>query len=310
MNYIAIDFGGTTIKAALIIAGEIVERASIPAYSESGLAPRLPDTEAMVRTLLAKVPNAEFAAVGIAMPGIVDAERCRVTGIYNKYEDSMQMDLPRWCEGTFHLPLTMGMDSKLALLGELYHGCARGFSDAAMLILGTGVGTAVALGGEIIKSKNHAAGALCSHIIIEMKGRKCTCPSRGCLEAMASGWALPGIVKEHPDYEQSILFGAEKIDFRVLQRAYAQGDAVAADVVAACVAAWRTGILNMIHAFNPEVVVLSGAVMNFEGLYELLTADLQPLIWDCCRPVEIRVAEYPEDSVLYGIYHQLQSMQK
>lgn len=305
MNGIAVDFGGTTIKAAIFKDGVIVKRGEIPAHSQFGLAARLPDTQALVSSLLAGERLTNFSYAGLAFPGIVDAERKKVLGVYEKYEDSMRLDLGAWCQTAFGLPMIMGMDSKLALQGEMYCGCAKGFRDAAMLILGTGVGTAVAMNGEILTSRNHVAGALSSHIIIDLHGPSCTCPNAGCLEAMASGWALEGLVKRQPGYPKSGLACEKTLDFRVLKTWYQRQDPVAVRVVEACVAAWRAGILNLIHAYDPEIVVLSGAIMNFEGLYEMLTDKLAQQIWDCCGNVEIRQAAHPTDSVLYGLYYQM-----
>lgn len=79
------------------------------------------------------------------------------------------------------------------------------------------------------------------------------------------------------------------------------GDATAERIFERCVKVWRTGILNLIHAYDPAVVILSGAVMQFEGLFERLEKGLQEQIWDCCGKVEIRKASYIEDSVLYGL---------
>ena len=104
MKCIAIDFGGTTIKLALFRDGRIMRRKSIPAYSEKGLGPRLPDTKKAVLDLLEGEELSGFSGVGIAMPGIVDPEKKRVLGLYKKYEDSKEMDLEGWCREAFGIP--------------------------------------------------------------------------------------------------------------------------------------------------------------------------------------------------------------
>lgn len=303
MKAIAIDFGGSSIKGALFEDGKIIKKDAIPAYSDKKLEFRLADTEKMILALLDGDNLKNYVGIGIAMPGIVDSNKKRVTGIYEKYEDAKEVNLEKWCWDVFHLPMAMEMDSKLALLGELHYGCGIGYKDAVMLILGTGVGTAVAINGRILDSRNHVAGALSSHIIVEMEGDKCTCPNRGCVEASASGWALPRMVKGDKDYIHSGLSREEKINFRVLEKWYLQGDITAKRVVERCVNVWRTGILNLIHAYDPAVVILSGAIMQFQGLYEMLSDDLEGKIWDCCGAVAIKKATNPTESVLYGIYY-------
>lgn len=213
------------------------------------------------------------------------------------------MDLSAWCQNAFGLPMVMEMDSKLALLGELHFGCGKGYRDAAMLIFGTGIGTAVCIDGRLLTSRNYLAGALSSHIIINVHGRKCTCPNTGCLEAAACGWALEGLVREHPDFADSGLAGESTIDFRALSKWYNNHDQTAIDVLQHCVESWRAGILNMVHAYDPALIILSGGIMNFPGMYHMLTGGLSDRIWDCCGQVDIKQAEQPEDSVLYGLYH-------
>lgn len=303
MKVIAIDFGGSSIKGALFEDGKIFKKHAIPAYSERKLKSRLADTKEMIFKLLDGDKLGEYAGVGIAMPGIVDPVRKRVTGIYEKYEDAGEVDLELWCQEVFSLPMVMEMDSKAALLGEMHYGCGIGYRDAVMMILGTGVGTAAAIGGKILDSRNHVAGALSSHIIMEMNGDKCTCPNRGCLEASASGWALSRMVKGDKDYTGSGLSKEEKLNFRILEKWYLQGDFTAKRVVERCVNVWRTGILNMIHAYDPAIVILSGAIMQFQGLYEMLTDGIADLLWDCCGTVAVKKAENPTESVLYGLYY-------
>lgn len=303
MKTIGIDFGGGDIKLASMEDGHILRKTSIPAYSEQGLRPRLKDTRDAVYQMTGGSLE-DFSIVGISMPGIVDPARKRPVGLIGKYEDSLDMDLEAWCRETFGLPMIMEMDSKLALLGELHYGCARGYQDAVMMILGTGVGTAVAYQGELLKSRNYTAGALASHIIVDMNdGPTCICNNRGCLESMASGWAMKRLVKEDPEYSRSGLAGEKELNFKVLQKWYRQQDPTAGRVVRHCVKAWRTGILNLIHAYNPEVVVLSGGIIKFQGLYEMLSEGIQSHVWDCCGTVDIKKAADPENSVLYGLHY-------
>lgn len=180
MKSIAIDFGGSSVKAAAFCDGKIVRRDSVPVCSEKGLKPVLPAVEKLVKQLAEPEGLGAYQGIGIAMPGIVDARAKRVTGIYEKYPDCKTFDFEEWCWKAFSLPMFLGMDSRMALLGEMHFGCARGFQDAVMMILGTGVGTAVAIDGKLLDGRNHVAGSLASHIILEMDGDKCTCPNRGC----------------------------------------------------------------------------------------------------------------------------------
>jgi len=303
LKSIAIDFGGTRIKLALFDDGVIVKKASIPAFSENGLAQRLRDTEDAIRKMLSGDNIRDYAGIGISTTGAVDPVTKRISSLYGKNEDASQINLSAWCENAFGLPMAIETDSKLALLGEINFGCGKGYRDAVILTFGTGIGTAVMIGGKLLSSRNNVAGTLSSHIIVDTRGRKCTCPNIGCMEASACGWALEELAREHTGFVDSGLATEEKIDFRALEKWYVQGDRTAAEIVKHSVEYWRAGILNMIHAYDPALVILGGGVMKFQGLYEMLTEGLSERIWDCCGNVETSLAEHPEDCVLYGLYH-------
>ena len=308
MKSIAIDFGGSAIKLALISDGNIIKRDNLPAYSENGLAPRLKDVEESVFKMLNGDDIKSYSGVGIATTGAVNPKTKKIMSLYGKNEDLENMDLSSWCENIFDLPMTIEMDSKVALLGEMHYGVGQGYQDVVILTFGTGIGTAAAVDGKILSGRNNVVGLLSSHLVINVDGRKCTCPNYGCMEASACGWALEGLVYEHPEFLNSGLATEEDINFKTLAKWYKKGDRTASDIVHYCVRQWRAGILNMIHAYVPALVILSGGIMKFEGLYEMLTDGQSERIWDCCGEVEFALSKHPEDSVLYGTHQMVKEI--
>ena len=308
---IAIDIGGTRIKLARVTAGQVEELSMLPAHSEGLLAHRLQDIEEEVRWLIAASPE-PVAGIGIGMPCLVDPIRRRATEIYSKFEDAPDLDLAAWCEQAFGLPMVMEQDSKAALLGELHHGCGKGIENAVMIIMGTGVGTAVVMDGRLLNGKHFSAGSLGSHIIVEMRnGRKCTCPGRGCLEAYTSGWALPQMVREHPLCEQSPLRAEEKIGFRELEQAMNAGDPTALDVFNTVVTAMRAGIVSMIHAYDPEAIIFSGGPLNMGRRFtDPLLENIESELWGKGRTVQFLQAQNPDGSVVLGLHYLTLQAQK
>lgn len=300
---IAIDIGGTRIKIARLTNGRVEAFSMIPAHSDGRLADRLPAIAEEVKTLI-QSSGTPICGIGIAMPCLVNPIEKKATEIYSKFEDAPSLDLAAWCEETFGLPMVMEQDSKAALLGELHYGCGKGIQNAVMIIMGTGVGTAVVMDGKLLNGKNFSAGSLGSHIIIEMKGRKCTCPTRGCLEAYTSGWALPELVREHPLFAQSPLSQCEKIDFRALSSALTQNDPTALDVFQTVVSAMRAGIISMIHAYDPEAIIFSGGPMNMGKQFtEPLLAEIDRELWGKGRVVRFLQAQNPDESVVLGMHY-------
>lgn len=300
---IALDIGGTRIKMATVVDGEIIQTAAVAAHSEGNLRDRLDDIERTIKALTDGDFNA-YQGVGIAMPCLVDSKRMVATEIYKKFEDAPLLDLCAWSRERFGLPIVMEQDSKAALLGEVQYGSARGYQDVLLIIMGTGVGTAVMLGGELLDSRNHSAGALGSHIIIEKDGRKCSCNSRGCLEAYTSGWALPGIIRDHPDFAKSVMASAETLDFLCLERAVSQRDAVAQDVMNTVIRAMRAGIISLIHAYDPAAVIMSGGPLNMGAVFtDPLLCGIHGELWGTGKSVDFKIAERPDESVLLGMHY-------
>ena len=99
----------------------------------------------------------------------------------------------------------------------------------------------------------------------DFEGRPCTCGGVGCVEAEASTWALPDVCRATPGFEASALARRERLDFEALFACAAEGDAVAAAVRDRCLRVWAAGAVAMVHAWDPEVLVIGGGVMRDAG---------------------------------------------
>lgn len=313
MKSIAIDFGGTQIKIALVEDGRIFASESIPARSENGLIPRLIEVERTVRALLQDEPLTGYAGLGIALPGIVDVRAKRLVSIHGKYEDAIQMDIVGWGKRAFGFPedrIYVDMDAAAALLGEMHYGCGDGATDIVMMIIGTGVGAAATIDGRLIRGKHYQA-CLGGHMIIDQKNHPCTCGGRGCLEANASGWAIKGIAQEMPDYPESLLARQPVVDFKTIDTCAEAGDAVALALIDYCNACWSAGILGLVHAFDPELVILSGGVMrSTERIFKPLAEDVIARAWTPWGKLAVRCAEDPDLSVCLGLHSLVEGKQQ
>jgi len=303
MTTIAIDLGGSRIKIGLVADGKVLKSTMLDANSGHGLQNRLTTIEDTIRRLLTKEEIEDTKGIGIAYPGLVNWKEKRVIQGNGKYTDAPSVDLEKWAKDVFQLPMIMENDANAALLGELYYGCGHGAEDAVMLILGTGVGTAAVMGGQLIRGKHNQAGCLGGHFPTEINGRPCTCPGRGCIEANASTWTLPRLIKEHKDYMQSGLCEEKMIDFKTLKEYVLIQDKVAVDTLDYCTKTWANCIISLIYAYDPEVILLSGGVIKFGSiLLEPMLEYVKKNVWTPWGKVEFRIAENTEHSVLLGLH--------
>jgi glucokinase len=132
-------------------------------------------------------------------------------------------------------------------------------------------------------------------------GKVCTCGNVGCVEAEASTWRLPSLLKEHPAFDQSAIKNEEVLDFRALFHHAGNSDRVAKEVLDHCLSAWAAGIITMIHAFDPEIVILSGGIMKSSAIIlPALQEKVNQLAWTPWGKVKLVEAKFPDSAALYG----------
>ena len=181
MSYtIGIDLGGTTMTAGLVNEDyEIVGKTT--------WATRLPRPAADLEAALAKlcrtvakennVPFDQVRYVGIGTPGSVNF----TTGFvgyntnFNYYDWNLGSDM----EALLGCKVYVENDANAAAYGEYIAGGAKGYSDAVIITLGTGIGSGIILGGKILRGFNFAAGEM-GHTVIVKDGRPCNCGRKGC----------------------------------------------------------------------------------------------------------------------------------
>ena len=298
MRTAAIDVGGTRLKIALVEDGNVLEKhvVDVPDNSHYGEA-----LELALPTVKAFGP---IDGLGISFAGLVDPRRRVAIESNGKSADAASFDLVGWGMHHFGCVPVLENDANAALIGEMAYGAGRGCRDAVMMILGTGVGTAAYMDGRPVRGAHFQAGCLGGHLTVQTDGPMCSCGNRGCVEALAGTWALPRAARADARFAQSALSRAETVDFRAIADACRAGDALATDLLHRCVRAWGAGIVNLIHAYDPERVLLSGGVLHCADLFlEELQRYVDEHAWTPWGKVRFAVAQDPETSVLLGLHH-------
>lgn len=302
---IGIDMGGTRIKIGLVNDGALVATENIPASSHVTLRERLDDLADIIDQIMGK-HGVTPSGIGIAFPGIVDPFRKRILSKYVKYPDAQNLDIASWADRRWGVPLALENDARAALFGEWQFGAGKGANDLVLITLGTGVGSAVLMGGKMMRGRNFLAGNLGGHHSINLDGDECNCGNTGCLESEASTWALEKIVRRSPGFESSALSRHPEINFNTLFRCAAEGDQLAIEIKERSLRAWALGIINLIVSYDPERVVIGGGIMNSKDLVipyirEMIAKD----IWIKDNAVELVPAHQLEYAGILGIHHML-----
>jgi glucokinase len=250
------DFGGAETL------GDTVRNRGLRATPTDDVDALLDTVVDLVEEIRAAV-DGEVQAVGLGIPCLIDNGRA-ASSVHLPIVD---FDFAGAVSGRLGLPAFVENDGNLALLAEHRAGAAAGARDAVMLTLGTGIGGAVLLDGEIYRGSRGAAGEL-GHMVVWADGPDCGpgCPSRGCLESVASGTALVRearrLAGERPDsgLGRADAAGTE-ITGPVVTRLADQGDRAAIDALET-VGRWLgVGLASIANIFNPELVVIGGGVI-------------------------------------------------
>jgi glucokinase len=299
MKALAVDLGGSHAACAVVSDREVRAVETVSLEAAHGLAGALPSIAGALKRAAASAGVAvpDCAGLSFGFCGLVDPEAGRVLSTNAKYDDAPRLDLPFRIEN----------DARLALLGERHAGAARGTDDAVMMTLGTGIGGVAMIGGRLLRGKHFQAGVLGGHLVADFEGRPCTCGGVGCVEAEASTWALPGLCRESPGFAASALARRERLDFEGLFDCAAEGDAVAVAVRDRCLGVWAAGAVAMVHAWDPEVLVVGGGVMRSRAaVLPAIEARVHRHAWTPWGKVSVRAAALGERAALLGAVPLLQ----
>lgn len=288
MVRIGVDFGGTKIEAAALDAdGRFLSRVrgTSPRNYEAGLI--------AVRDLVAEAERqagVQGASVGVGGPGSPSP----VTGLMRNANSTelngrpFADDLARVLER----PVRYANDANCLALSEAADGAGAGHAVVFAVILGTGCGAGVTVGGKIIEGRNAIAGEW-GHMPLpwptaqEHPGPECWCGRRNCLELWVSG---TGFTRDHGGART-----AEEIV--ALSRT---GDAGATASLDRYIDRLARGLAVVCDVLDPDVIVLGGGMSNVDELYERLPGAIAPLAFSDVFTTPVLRAVHGDSSGVRG----------
>ncbi|MCF6268396.1 MAG: ROK family protein [Melioribacteraceae bacterium] len=264
MVNIAIDLGGTRTKVGILKENKLLGYSIEASSSQDSFSVSLTNLTLQINKLLAdnSIRIEEINGVGLAFPGLVDVAQNKVISTNGKFNQAIEFDFNKWAEDKWNTRVKLENDARAAIVGEWQFGIGKGIENLAMMTIGTGIGGVCLIEGKLLHGKHFQAGVLGGHSSINYKGDKCTCGNIGCVEAEASTWKLREIIANHKMLDKSILSKAEVLDYKTLFDAARKKDEIAIEIMNQTLSVWAAGVVNLIHAYDPEMVILHGGVMN------------------------------------------------
>ncbi len=304
MYTVGIDIGGTKIAGALVDPdGKIVAEAKVATPAQ--------DPDALVSAVVSLVNELasghEVLGVGVAAAGFIDADQANIIYAPNlswrnePFKAKLQAKLP--------LPIIIENDANAAAWAEFRYGAGRGYQHMVMLTIGTGVGGAVIVNGQMLRGGFGIAGEL-GHLRVVPNGKLCGCGQHGCLESYGSGTALLKAAKELAASDLAIGARLRELQAEVgeltgaqVYTAILERDPGALQILAELGAWLGEAIASLTAVLDPQVVVIGGGVSAAGDLLlnPIREAYLAHLPARGFRPeLEIKAAEFVNDAGVVG----------
>jgi glucokinase len=293
--FLGIDLGGSKYKCGLISPEwNIIARCEEPTHALEGPIQAADRIAASVREALTSLPaGARVTRVGICCPGPIEhrtgviVEPANLTGWRNVPFATMlseRLDL---------LPVSLEHDAKATALGEFHFGAGRGTRSMCLIIVGTGIGAAMVVDGNLYRGEHNSAGEI-GHFTVNLDGPICSCGSQGCVETYASG---PAIMNAYAYATRKKVESAEEI-----VRAVHAGDEVARRVFERAGRTLGAAIATIASTMDISTYVMFGSVIKAG---ELLLAPARAAVSHYSYPsiasrVRILLGELGNDAGILG----------
>ncbi|RWA64522.1 ROK family protein [Mesorhizobium sp.] len=271
---LAIDLGGTNLRTA-VYTGDIA------ALTQQSHQPAPENLDGFVARVRAFVAAGNVEALGLAVPGLVEGSVCRWIP-----------NLP-WLDGIDvaalfpDISVALGNDAQIALLAEAAEGAAKGVSDAILLAIGTGIGSAVLANGRIVAGAHGGAcsfGWACADIDDQGEERS------GWLERVASGRALDQL-----STRIGLANGGELI------AAGRAGNRAALALLEEPARLLGTALAGAVGLLDPGVILVSGGLADaLDAIAPPLLAALRRQLPPHLRGIELRPGAFGPRAGLVG----------
>lgn len=264
---LGVDIGGTKVAVGLVnTQGEVLHASRAPMLVHGTAEQGLRAVCEAIDAVMVHAAANKVGAIGLCSPGSVDSKTGSVLRTAN---------LPCWrnfplaprIANRYHLPTRLINDANAAALAEARWGPGKGHASVFYVSLGTGIGTALVLGGKIHEGRTGGAGEG-GHITLDFRGPLCGCGKRGCVELYASGTAIAKRARRllrSADGKNSRMLKMAAGDIsgvttEIVSKAAAGGDRLAKRIMheaAEYLAIWLGGMIDLLE---PEVTVFGGGL--------------------------------------------------
>jgi glucokinase len=307
---IGIDIGGTKILLAVLDSRfQILSVVKMKTQTDQGARAFIKAIGKAAKSALrdAHVDRSDVLAAGAGCPGMIDP-KSGIVRFSPNIPFLKNFPLAQKLSRELGCPVVVGNDVQTGMIGEHQFGAAKGYRNAVGIFLGTGVGGAIILNGELYRGASGSAGEV-GHLLIDPEGPLCGCGNRGCLESLTGRTAIAA--------EAAILVARQRAphlaakagtDIRAIKsgamaKAIRQGDRALEELIRHKAQLVGHAMASLVNVLNPEIVVLGGGVMEAMGRIILREADRsmrQRALGPSAKNVKVAAAKLGDYSIVMG----------
>lgn len=260
---LGVDIGGTnTVFGVVDARGNVIVNASIKTGKHNDIELYLKDLVAGLEMLIDQVGGKDtIHGIGVGAPN----------GNYFTGAIEFAPNLPwkgkiplaQMISDRIGIPVALTNDANAAAIGEMTYGAARGMKDFIVITLGTGVGSGIVVGGQLVYGHDGFAGEL-GHMIVRRNGRMCGCGRQGCLETYTSATGVARTAREYLSIRSDdSMLRAQPIDAITSKDVYEaaiNGDKLALEIFESTGAILGEAFADFVTFSSPEAIILFGGL--------------------------------------------------
>lgn len=269
---IGIDFGGTNIKFGLF-----EEDGSTYKFSVKKLVD-LKNSNGLLLNLLEETKkfagNENISCGGLAIKGLINRKTGELINDVGAANEFAGINLQKLFSLKLKIPFIVDNDARSYAFGEWKFGAGKNFNSVIVMTLGTGIGCAAVIDRRLFGSENPMSGVLGGHISIDRNGAECPCGSKGCLELYCSASALekkvlnkfPELIEKENPLKTFFDESDSNKEYKTVAYEFRENLAI--------------GIINVVHAYGINRVILGGGLMNsHDKIIPALTGIVKRRAW-------------------------------
>ena len=298
---VAIDIGGTQMRVSFVDNNfELLTRHSVPTGPDSDPTDLFEQISQIIKSDVKSDFNRTPEGFGVSAPSVDKRNGLFVNPPNLPLWDGFSIS--KFIDAEFSVPAYVGNDASLAALAEHRLGSGRGVENMLYFTLSTGVGGGIIVDGKLYEGPTGFAGEF-GHISVNHLGPTCNCGNRGCLETYVSGPAIVRQFIEERARGRTSFLAVDCVPTTAeIFEACSKGDSLCEDIIELAARYLGIGIVTVMHAFEPERIVIGGGVSA--SLDQLIPYVQQHVEQNAMAhfngDIDIRRATFDKDSSLIG----------